>query len=149
MNAKTVRPKRVGYSIPEGSAGYRLWELLHLRTGASKLEFITWFERRNLVCGETYNRTQGAVRAQEYIEELSGSGRTVVLLGDAVRAAFDLAPVLLHPQNLYGVTWRQIPYPSAKNLWYQVPENQHVVALLMEELYKNIPVERKRVACVQ
>jgi len=77
----------------------------------------------------------------ETIEELADTGRVVVLLGNSVREAFDralsggLPPVLLHPQQAMGCTWRQVPHPSGRNLWYNVPENVRVVELLMEELY--------------
>ncbi len=90
--------------------------------------------------------------------ELRDSGRTIVLLGSAVREAFHyvlsdvpsvhindavwfgeptggLPPVLVHPQQAAGCTWRQIPHPSGRNRWYNEPKNVKVVELLMEELY--------------
>ncbi len=98
-----------------------------------------------------WDRLAARARAYEMVCELRGSGRTVVLLGQSVREAFDyvmgddtrvhvgdlagLPPLLVHPQMAGGCTWRQIPHPTGRNLFYNDPDNRKVVELLMEELY--------------
>ena len=159
-NPLSLRPGHELYPAPEGCTGHRLWQLLHSRTGASRLQYIDAFERRNLVRGRAWDRLTARVRAHEMVCELRGSGRTIVLLGGSVREAFDwalsnasaphevvgmalwsgeptetLPKLLVHPQEVAGCTWRQVPHPSGRNLWYNDPENRKVVAMLMEELY--------------
>jgi hypothetical protein len=116
--------------------------MLNARTGALRQHYLDAFERRNLVVGPQYDHKTAQARAVEMVTELTGSGRTVVLLGNSVREAFDraldgkLPALLLHPSEVAGCTWRQIPHPSGRNLWYNIPNNQRVVELLMEELYE-------------
>lgn len=125
-------------------------------------EYLNAFERRNLVVGRQWDQLAARARAHELVCELRDSGRTVVLLGSAVREALDYAlknnvtralesavgdlgvPVhadgglpalLVHPQVVAGVAWRQVPHPSGLNRWYNTPKNVEVVELLMEELY--------------
>lgn len=121
-------------------------------------EYLETFERRNLVRGVTYRRLDAMMAARQMLGELLDTGRTVVLLGGSVREAFSramhdspkfyhetletlclgrlgLPPVLVHPQMAGGCTWRQIPHPSGRNLWYNVPKNRETVAMLLEELY--------------
>jgi hypothetical protein len=131
--------------------------MLNERTGATITDYIRTFERRNLVRGMHYDRQRARARAYEMLCELRDSGRTIVLLGAAVREAFDfclkgsgdmltsspvmgergLPPLLVHPQEAGGCTWRQIPHPSGRNLFYNEPKNREIVALLMEELYND------------
>jgi hypothetical protein len=149
-NPVSLRPGHELYPLPEGCTGNRLWKMLNERTGATITDYIRTFERRNLVRGMHYDRQRARARAFEMWQELKGSGRTVVLLGAAVREAFDyvakgqcgilqgetgIPPLLVHPQEAGGCTWRQIPHPSGRNLFYNEPKNREVVALLMEELY--------------
>lgn len=154
-NPVSTRPGHELYPLPEGCTGNRLWGLLHDRTGASMSQYLDTFERRNLVRGVEYDKVKGRARAHETLVELRGSGRTVVLLGSVVREAFHfclkgsgdlftpvigedgLPPLLVHPQEAGGCTWRQIPHPSGRNLFYNDEKNREVVALLMEELYVN------------
>lgn len=162
------------YPLPEGCAGHRLYKMLQQRTGATMRQYVDSFERRNLVCATQYERLAARARAYEMVSELRDSGRTVVLLGNSVRGAFDwviknercrycgngpcencmntglndpngLPPLLVHPQIIGGVVYRQIPHPSGRNLWYNEPKNVKVVELLMEELYVEYR-ERTKVA---
>ena len=164
-NPISTRPGHELYPAPEGCTGHRLWQMLHARTGASRLMYLECFERRNLVAGREYERISARARAYEIVTELRDSGRTVVLLGQEVREAFHyvlrnevtrnwrelpegtrisgLPPLLVHPQTAVGVTWRQVPHPSGRNTWYNSRENCEVVELLMEELYVEY-VERTR-----
>jgi hypothetical protein len=120
--------------------------------------YLETFERRNLVRGVAYDRAEGHAAAERTVRELMDTGRTIVLLGSDVRAAFSramhrignlfphtldawtagergLPPVLVHPQMAGGCTWRQIPHPSGRNLFYNDPRNRETVAMLLEELY--------------
>lgn len=155
-NPISTRPGHELYPAPDHCTGHRLWQMLNSRTGASRLQYLECFERRNLVRGLQWDRLAARARAYEVVQELRGSGRTVVLLGQSVREAFHyvltdleindyeagsrpyqggLPPLLVHPQVAGGVAWRQIPHPSGRNLWYNSEENRKVVELLMEELY--------------
>jgi hypothetical protein len=108
----------------------RLWELVNARTGVSMEDY---FERRNLIYG---NREKAREAADQIVLEVFGTDRTILLLGDFVRQAFNLRPMLIHPVKMVGCTWRQIPYPSVYNKWYNEPANVALVELLMEDLYK-------------
>lgn len=151
-NPVSTRPGHELYPLPEGCTGNRLWKMLHSRTGASMRQYVDAFERRNLVVGKEWDRLAARARAYEVVCELRDSGRTVVVLGQEVRAAFDyviggdgwanlsndrggLPPLLVHPQQAAGCTWRQVPHPSGLNRWYNDPKNVKLVELLMEELY--------------
>jgi len=150
-NPVSLRAGHELYPLPEGCTGNRLWKMLHQRTNASMREYVDTFERRNLVRAVAWDRTKARARAYETIVELRGKGRTVVLLGNAVREAFDwvlrgeglldptcaagIPPLLVHPQEAGGCTWRQIPHPSGRNLFYNDEKNREVVAMLLEELY--------------
>ncbi len=123
------------YPLPEGCSGHRLWRMLSERTGATMRQYRDTFDRTNLVRGQDYDGTRARARAHELTIALENSGRTVVLLGQAVRAAFGHPRLLVHPQEIGGCTWRQVPHPSGRCLWYNDAENRKVVAMLLEELY--------------
>jgi hypothetical protein len=111
--------------------------MLTARTGASRVQYLDSFERRNLVRHATFNVTIARMNADDIFKELMGTGRVVILLGREVQKAFNIPPLLIHPQVIGGCTWRQMPHPSGRNLWYNAPENLRVAELLMEELYVN------------
>ncbi len=140
-NPLSTRPGHELYPYPPGCTGHRLWTMLETRTGARRGQYLEAFERRNLVAGVKFDHRAARPRAMEMVEELKGSGRTIVLLGNSVRECFNLAlegqlpPLLVHPTTVGGCVWRQIPHPSGLNRWYNAPENTKVVELLMEELY--------------
>lgn len=126
------------YPLPRGCSGNRLYEMLRARVPEVTMrQYVDTFERRNLVRGVDYDGTRARARAHEIAVELGGTGRTVVLLGQEVRKAFGHPPVLIHPQEIGGCTWRQLPHPSGRNTWYSVPKNIKVAELLMEELYND------------
>ena len=129
-------PEYALYPLPEGCTGNRLWKMLHARTQASMANYRDVFERRNLVRGKTFDGIQARARAYEVCVELRGSGRSIVLLGNDVREAFGHQKLLIHPQEIDGCTWRQIPHPSGRNRWYNAPENVRLAELLLEELYR-------------
>lgn len=137
-NPISSNPDHALYPVPEGCTGNRLWKMLHARTGASMGNYRDVFERRNLVKSKvTFDLRHARARAYEITTELRGTGRSIVLLGQEVREAFGHDKLLLHPQEIDGCTWRQVPHPSGRNLFYNSPENVRVVELLLEELYRN------------
>lgn len=149
-NPLSLRPGHELFPHPPGCTGWRIWQMLHSRTGALKHQYLDAFERRNLVRGEEYDRAQARRAARAIVDEVWDTGRTIVLLGTAVREAFNhalcerstsdwaetLPPVFVHPVRAGGCTWRQIPHPSGRNLFYNDPKNREVVAMLLQELYE-------------
>lgn len=83
------------------------------------MQYVDAFDRRNL-------NAVGKIRR----------GSMVVLLGDQVRKAFGVPKLLIHPQTIDGVTYRQVPHPSGRNRFYNDPVQHELVALLIEELYR-------------
>src|ERR1700726_3647146 len=86
-NPVSTRPGHELYPLPDGCTGHRLWTMLHARTGATMRQYVDAFERRNLVRGREWDRIAARARALEVVVELVGTGRTIVLLGQEVRAA--------------------------------------------------------------
>lgn len=127
-------PKFCLFPHPPGCTGHRLWMLLKARTGVMRGEYLTAFDRRNLVADKRWDANVAKVTAANMRGELAG--RVVLLLGQAVRRAFDVPPLLVHPQEIDGVTWRQLPHPSGRCRWYNEPDNRAVAEVLMEDLYK-------------
>ncbi len=136
-NPVSSNPDHALFPVPEGCTGNRLWRMLESRTRATRANYRDVFERRNLVRGKTWNMMQASARAHEITVELRGTGRTVVLLGQDVRQAFCHPKQLIHPQDIDGVIWRQLPHPSGRNHWYNNPENVKLAELLLEELYRD------------
>jgi hypothetical protein len=142
-NPLSIAPGYELFPAPRGSAGHRLWSMLHARTGAFRQQYLDAFERKNLVRGLEYNKQEARLRAGALAHELRDSGRTVVLLGQDVRRAFGHPEHLLHPQEIDGCTWRQVPHPSGKSHWYEELENRKLVELLLEELYMDYNRQRE------
>ncbi len=135
-NPVSSAPGHELFPYPPGCTGHRLLSMLQSRLpDVRRSDYLETFERRNLVVGSIYDK-RAAQRAAEVIyAELWGSGRTVVLLGQDVRRAFGHPPLLLHPQLIGGTTWRQLPHPSGRNMWYNDAKNREVAAVLLEELF--------------
>lgn len=137
--------------LPSATTNIQMWRLLHYRTCVTEIQYHNSFDRRTLVRNGEYDRLAARARAFEMFHELRDSRRTVVLLGQDVREAFHfvlsdygnkfilgdqhgLPPVLIHPQEAGGCTWRQIPHPSC-TAFYNEEKSRKLVELLMEELY--------------
>jgi hypothetical protein len=137
-----MKPLLIGISstitTPESSIDHQLWKMLHARTGAIMKDYTENFERRNLVRG-SYDRRHFQAGAHRILCDIRDSGRTVILIGKMVREAFNhvtcgaLPPVLIHPIQIGGCTWRQIPHVHSR--WYKTEENCRVIEMLLEELY--------------
>ena len=132
------------YPLPEGCAGNRLWHMLddsHQRKRDGKRllpsRYLESFERRNLVVARTFDAKLARAMAGVYAKELFGSGRTVLLLGRRVQAAFSAPPAEPFSEWLTGGTkfWR-VPHPSGRNLWYNERANQEKVGDFLLKLYE-------------
>ena len=135
-NPVSSDPKHALYPYPPGCTGHRLLEMLQDRVpSATRGQYLDRFDRRNLVPHKTFSATIAAKHAAEIEQEFWGSGRTVVLLGLDVVKAFRHPRSLIHPQLIGGTTWRQIPHPSGRNLWYNDASNRQLVAMLLEDLF--------------
>lgn len=133
-NPLSRRAEHALYPDPVNCTGWRIWKMLHARTGASQDDYLEAFDRRNLLNAKTWSLADARWAAGEARRDLRD--RTVIILGAEPVKALDLPPVLLHPQVIDGVTWRQMPHPSGQNPWYHKPDNRLVAELLLEELYE-------------
>lgn len=123
-NPHSKDPAMALHPRPAGCSGWRLWRMLCDRLRVSEQQYLRAFDRRNLSDGER--------------PILPGS--TVVLLGEevwrGVRVRYDIPRLLIHPQVRCGVTWRQVPHPSGRCLFYNDPAQRALVSLMLAELYE-------------
>lgn len=130
-------PEYALYPYPPGCTGDRIFQMLESRIpDIRRKQYLDGFERRNLVNSKVWDAKEAERGAAKLEQELWGSGRVVVLLGNDVRAAFRHPRSLLHPYIVGGVTYRQIPHPSGRNLFYNDATNRELVARLLEDLYR-------------
>jgi len=124
------------YPYPEGCTGHRLWKMLQGRLPhVSRRAYLETFERRNLVTGRSWSSALGRDEAARISAELFGVDRVVVLLGEDVRRCFGHPRLLIEPQIIGGTTWRQLPHPSGRNMWYNSSRHRELAGLLLEELF--------------
>ena len=133
-NPLSARPEHALFPYPPGCTGHRIWKMLEARTGATRSQYLEAFERRNLLNSLAWKKHEARPAALAVWPQLLG--RVVVLLGNDPRDAFGVPPLLVHPQEYGGVTWRQLPHPSGRCHWYNSPKNRDVAALLLQELYE-------------
>lgn len=135
-NPVSSNPSHALYPAPEGCTGHRLFKMLQSRVPtATRSEYLRRFDRRNVVSLKVFDRQLALEGARRLDQEFFGSGRTIVVLGADTIKAFGIPPLLIHPQIIGGSTWRQIPHPSGRNLWYNDPQNTLLVSMLLEDLY--------------
>jgi hypothetical protein len=105
------------------------------RTGCTERDYIRVFDRMNLLGQRTWNATAARRAAPAILERLEG--RTVMVLGEAVRAALGLprSPVMTWRPHSVMRRWCTVPHPSGLNRWYNDPVNRVAVVLMMEEMY--------------
>lgn len=133
------------YPAPEGCTGHRLYKMLHERLPhVNRRNYLDTFDRRNLVTGRQWSSTLGHAEAERAFAALWGSGRTIVLLGEDVRRCFGHPRLLVEPQEIGGCTWRQIPHPSGRNIWYNSARHRKMVGVLLEELYEEYHRDDRR-----
>ena len=124
-------PARALWPDPPNCTGWRIWQMLHARTGATKYDYLQAFHRYNL-CPVTEWHTDTARENWKLMEQdLLEKFDTVVLLGTAVRRAAGL----LLPALYVSRTVIAIPHPSVLNRWYSTDKNRQMVELILEELY--------------
>lgn len=135
-NPVSSDPAHALYPSPEGCTGHRLYEMLKSRVpAATRSDYLRRFDRRNVVSLRMFDAKLAREGAAKLDQEFFASGRTIVLLGADTIKAFGLPPLLIHPQIIGGSTWRQIPHPSGRNLWYNDEQNKLLVSMLLEDLY--------------
>jgi hypothetical protein len=135
-NPVSSEPAHALFPLPTGCTGHRIYEMLLERVPTvTRRQYLDRFDRRNVVNGRIFSKEHAREGAAKLELEFWGSGRTIVLLGVDTVAAFGHPRLLLHPQIIGGATWRQIPHPSGRNLWYNEPENRKLVSLLLEDLF--------------
>jgi hypothetical protein len=133
-NPVSPKPEHALYPYPPNCTGWRLMKLLETRVpGITRYDYLNGFERVNLVNSKTWSKEE-ARRAAKRLPSLY-RGRTIVVLGGAVRDALELPAVLIHPVRKDGCVWRQLPHPSGRCRWYNDPECATLAATLLEELY--------------
>lgn len=138
-NPVSSQPGHELFPYPQGCTGHRIYEMLRSRIpDVTRKQYLDRFERRNLVPHKIPDRKIARECASKIEHELFGSGRQVVLFGADVAAAFGHPRLLLHPQVIGGTTWRQVPHPSGRNLWFNDQTNRDLVAMLLEELYNGV-----------
>lgn len=135
-NPVSSDPRHALYPHPPGCTGHRIFLMLsEACPGVTRSQYMRAFDRRNVVSGATWSAVEARRGADALVQSLQG--REAVVLGGAVRAVFGLPPTLIHPVALHGVTWRQIPHPSGRNLWYNDERNKQIVGQLLAELYRS------------
>jgi hypothetical protein len=135
-NPVSSEPRHALFPYPPGCTGHRLLTMLQSRLpDVTRQQYLARFDRRNVVSMKLWSAKLAREGAAKLEQEFWGSGRTVVLLGNDTVAAFGHPRSLLHPQLIGGVTYRQIPHPSGRNLWYNDETNRALVASLLEDLY--------------
>lgn len=135
-NPLSSAPEHALYPHPPGCTGWRLYDMLRERLpGVTRGQYLRAFDRRNL-CEEKWSIRAARDRGRWLTRELQG--REVVVLGAQPRSALGLPELLIEPQDRDGVTWRQIPHPSGRNLWYNDPGHRQMVAVLLEQLFKSV-----------
>jgi hypothetical protein len=136
-NPVSSKPEHALVPYPPGCTGSRLLEMLKTRIPeVTRHQYLERFDRRNLVPHKVWDGLLAAKHADELFLSFFGTGRTIVLLGADTVKAFNIPRLLIHPQTIGGATWRQIPHPSGRNLWFNDEANRDLVACLLEDLYR-------------
>jgi len=127
------------YPHPPGCAGHRLWKMLEVETGATMLQYLRAFDRRNLLPTREWTGPRDARAAAEAMVPTLVD-RHVLLLGAEVRRAFDLADLLPGTSvDLItddGRRFYYLPHPSGRNLWYNDEANRQLAARVLAGLYE-------------
>jgi hypothetical protein len=102
-------------------------------------DYMRLFDRRNLFASKEDCPEEAVVRFKSNIPDHA----QVVLLGDVVRRTLQISRLLVHPQTINGVTYRQIPHPSGLTRNYNDPMMRWLVgSLLLELAMGDLPWER-------
>lgn len=135
-NPVSSKPGHELFPYPPGCTGHRILEMLQTRLpDVTRHQYLEAFDRRNLVAHKIYDALLAREAAVKMEQEFWFSGRTIILFGADVAKAFGHPRLLLHPQVIGGATWRQVPHPSGRNLWFNDANNRFLVASLLEDLF--------------
>ena len=133
------------YPYPEGSAGWRLWQMLP--EGTTRAGYLRAFDRRNLLRARVWNQPAARAAVKDLLPALEG--RMVIILGTQVRAAFGLlavkplqlaravVPIVASTsssQQFCTFEWAAVPHPSGRNRWYNEPGRRAEVGAFLMEL---------------
>lgn len=132
-NPLSAKPEHALFPDPVGCTGWRLWQMLQARTGATQADYLRAFGRTNLVRGR-WDAKLARSNWEAMSEELREEYDVIILLGAAVRRAVGFRGGDLPDVGLRGDIGT-IPHPSGLNRWYNTPLNKTAVELLLEELY--------------
>lgn len=133
-NPISAEPRFALYPYPPGCTGYRLLRMLQTRRPeVGRREYLAAFDRRNLLSSLSWDSVDAARAAVDLRGALTG--RHVLLLGAGPRRALGVPELLVHPQEIDGITWRQLPHPSGRCRWYNDEDCRALAATLLEDLY--------------
>jgi len=138
-NPVSSNPKFALYPYPPGCTGARILKLLQRRLpDVGRREYLEAFDRTNLLSKLVWNKREAQDAAITFLKDVAPGlrGRTVVVFGAEVRKLLGLEEKLIEPIEMEGVVYRQLPHPSGRNYWYNVPECADLAAILLEELYE-------------
>lgn len=136
-NPLSLKPEHALFPYPPGCTGHRILEMLRTRVpDVSRSQYLGAFDRRNLLTAREWCAGDAKLAAVAFLQTMRDTGRVVLVLGEGPRHALGIPKLLVHPQEYWGVTWRQLPHPSGRCRWYNDPACRGVAALLLEELYK-------------
>jgi hypothetical protein len=137
-NPVSSRPEHALFPYPPGCTGWRVLRLLQTRLpSVTRGQYLAAFDRRNLLDAKVWMADDAREAARHFLDLDVPllAGRTVLVFGAQPRRLLGLPPLLVHPQELRGVTWRQLPHPSGRCRWYNDRRHAAAAALLLEELY--------------
>lgn len=118
-----------------GSAGWRLWNMIHFRNGITPEQYLEHFERLNMLRDREWNMQAAKAAAPDLWNYCRG--RTVLLLGAQVVRALGMpeSPWMVW-QVRYGARWAVLPHPSGRNRWYNNPAQRERAGEFLEDLYR-------------
>lgn len=120
-NPLSRHPSDALWPDPPGCTGHRLWEMLRRECGLTPDEYVSTFDRVNLVTGP-WNAVGARLAARSLRVEIAG--RRAAMLGRGVWTAFRL-PIVAPLDGLrHGeTTLLYVPHPSGMNRWYNDEAN--------------------------
>jgi hypothetical protein len=130
-NPLSVSPSHALYPDPPNCTGWRVWQMLKARTGATQTDYLRTFHRYNLGTERNWRIERARQRWDDIADELEDNFDTIVLLGAAVREATGLRL----PPIMFSRSVVTIPHPSGLNRWYNSDRNRQMIEIALEEMY--------------
>lgn len=119
------------YPEPETSSGYKLLQIMNEKFSISKSDYIKIFDRRNLI----RRGTTAEQVVEEFLQEFTHSGRTIILLGEDTHRLFNFKNRIFECIEYLGCTWCLLPHPSGGNLKISQTANRMKTAAILELIY--------------